>query len=235
MSKIFKSIADYQSDRCKQHTKLLKQVGTTLNEYSISTAQNTSLHTAQTQLNTRLDHLVELVQSVNSDRASNKQYKGLSSNVERFRNTVLQNPFTTNQFDYYGTSGSFGTSYANRYQAVNNHNVSVQNIKSEIRSFKGMLLSRRNFPTIASPTVSSIRTISSPVLPQQQAPASPTTTTKAAPGTPTIVADQQPVYHPRIGRRSVRAELAPTATSAESENSNPTKTTVETVKDAAVN
>lgn len=216
MSKIFKSIADYQSDRYQQQTKLLKRTQDIIDQFSTGT----SLQAQQTQLNEKLDHLVQLAQSLKSDRKASG-YKGLSSNIERFRNTMIQNPFTTNQFDYYGTSGSFGTSYANRYQEVNNNNVAVQNIKSEIRSFKGMLLSRRNFPTIASPVNPVSKVIPSTTPTQQQVPVSPT---KAAttPGSPVTV--DQPVYHPRIGRKSVRAELAPTTTTN-------TQTTVEEVKE----
>ncbi|CAO3648351.1 unnamed protein product [Mucor hiemalis] len=167
MSRIFNKIAYYQSDRYQQNTRLLKESEETVKEFTSAATKDISFEREQTKLNESLDRLVEYAAKIKEKRQE-PYYKGLKSNIEKFRNTILQNPYTSNQFDY--TSG-MASSFANRYQVENNRNAAIQNIKSEIRSFKGMLLSRRNFPIVST---------KAPVVPPPSS-SSPTTTTTATP------------------------------------------------------
>jgi hypothetical protein len=213
MSKILNKIANYQSDRYQQNARLLKQSEDTITEFT--TAQDNSLQTEQLKLNNSLDRLVEFAQKI---KQRETPYKGLKSNVERFRNTMLQNPYTSNQFDY--TSG-MSSSFANRYQVENNRSAAIQNIKSEIRSFKGMLLSRRNFPIVSA---------APPVIPP-----APTTAIPKAPVTPGAFNPvDENAHHPRR-KRNYRNELAAQAVSKETNISStppPSQsTTIEEVKE----
>jgi hypothetical protein len=209
MSRIFNKIAKYQSDRYQQNARLLEQSKESITEFTSKITQDNSFQKEQLKLNDSLDRLVEFAQHI---KQRESPYKGLKSNIERFRNTMIQNPYTSNQFDY--TNG-MASSFANRYQVETNRSAAIQNIKSEIRSFKGMLLSRRNFPIVSA---------APPVIP-------PTTTTSTIPKAPVAPGVFNPIdenaHHPRR-KRNYRTELAAQATSKET---NAQSTTVEEVKE----
>lgn len=225
MSKIFNKIADYQSDRYQQNTRLLKQSEETVKDFTTAATKDVSFKQEQTKLNTSLDQLVEYAKQIKEKRAE-PYYKDLKSNIEKFRNTIIQNPYTSNQFDY--TTG-MASSFANRYQVENNRNAAIQNIKSEIRSFKGMLLSRRNFPIVSTrPPMVPAPTASVPTT--AAATATPTATNTSS--TPPIPTKTQPgafsnvdanLFHPRR-KASYRSELAAQA----SKNTAPAATTTTT-------
>ncbi|CAO0795850.1 unnamed protein product [Mucor circinelloides] len=177
MSKVLNRIAAYQRDRYQQHTQLLNRMETTLTHYSTTTSD---LQLAQEKLDNSLNRLLQSTRELKQQ--GERPYKSLRSTMERFTNSLSHNPLVTNsdarsQFNY---QSGFASSYADRYQVDTNHNLTVQGIKSEIRSVKGMLLSRRNFPIVntAAP--------SAPIAPGFVPPA------------PTI--PNQSTYHPRIGR-----------------------------------
>ncbi|GAN03375.1 AGR381Cp [Mucor ambiguus] len=178
MSKVFSKIAVYQRDRYQQHAQQWKRMESALTHHSASTTNDLQL--AQEKLDNSLNRLLQSARELGQQKQ--QPYKPLRSTIERFTNSLSHNPLVTNtdtrhQFNY---QSGFASSYADRYQVDTNHNLTVQSIKSEIRSVKGMLLSRRNFPIVntAAP---------SPLISQGFVPPAPTI---PSPST----------YHPRIGR-----------------------------------
>lgn len=190
MSKVFNKIAAYQRDRYQQHTQLLKRMESTLTHDSTTTTTN-DLQLAQEKLDSSLNRLLQSAREL-KQQDQQQPYKSLRSTMERFTNSLSHNPLVTNtdarhQFNY---QSGFASSYADRYQVDTNHNLTVQGIKSEIRSVKGMLLSRRNFPIVntAAPTAPGF-----------------------VPPAPTIPSPSS--YHPRIGR-SLRNQTSTTVEDA---------------------
>lgn len=182
MSKVFNKIAAYQRDRYQQHTQLLNRMESTLTHSSTATDD---LQLAQEKLDSALHRLLQSARELK--RQDQQPYKSLRSTMERFTNALSHNPLVTNtdarhQFNY---QSGFASSYADRYQVDTNHNQTVQSIKSEIRSVKGMLLSRRNFPIVN--TAAAAAAAASPLIAQGFVPPAPTI---PSPST----------YHPRIGR-----------------------------------
>lgn len=178
MSRIFNSIAKYQSNRYKDHADVLKRIETKLREHAGSTHE--SLIKEQSHLNNGLHRLLSLS---NIERIKNRsEYKMLRSIVDDFQMTITKTTYTNN-FSYSG----FTPSYSNRLP-YDDQDTAIQSLKSEIRSFKGTLLSRRNFPTISTSPVTS--NVPSPIV---------TTATES----PASVSD---TYHPRR-KRSFRSEL----------------------------
>jgi hypothetical protein len=178
MSKVFNKIAAYQRDRYQQHTQLLNRMESTLTHSSTATHD---LQLAQEKLDNSLNHLLQSARELK--RQDQQPYKSLRSTMERFTNALSHNPLVANtdarhQFNY---QSGFASSYADRYQVDTDHNLTVQSIKSEIRSVKGMLLSRRNFPNVNTAAAPS------PLIAQGFVPPAPTI---PSPST----------YHPRIGR-----------------------------------
>jgi hypothetical protein len=167
MSKILRTISNYQANRYKQTANLLNRI-------------NSCIQVQQTNTNLETDRLVQLTQQIKNDR-EDQPYQDLKSDIGRFTDTILQSSLTPNHNTYNETSG-----FSNRYR--DNNSAAVQNIKSEIRSFKGMLLSRRNFPVVTPVGALVIPTIRHSVIP---APV-----------------EQSPIYHPRR-KRSFRSELSP--------------------------
>lgn len=174
MSNILRAIANYQANRYKQTATLLNRISSCIQAQQT----NTSFETEQNKLNDSLDQLVQLTLQIKEGRQT---YKGLRSDVKQFTDTILQTSLPPTHSTY--VTGGF----SNRYQDSNNE--AIQNVKSEIRSFKGMLLSRRNFPVATAPAVA------------------PVTLTSRHPIIPAPV-EPSPIYHPRR-KRSFRHELAP--------------------------
>lgn len=162
----------------------------TLTHYSTTTDD---LQKAQDKLDNSLNRLLQSARELKQE--GNQPYKLLRSTMERFTNSLSNNPLITNtdtrnQFNY---QNGFASSYADRYQVDTNHSLTVQNIKSEIRSVKGMLLSRRNFPVVSTAAPSQL------------------VYKGFVPPSPTI--PDQSAYHPRIGR-SFRNQLNTTVQDA---------------------
>lgn len=162
----------------------------TLTHHSTTTDD---LQKAQAKLDNSLNRLLQSARDLKQE--GGQPYKLLRSTMEQFTNSLSHNPLITNtdarnQFNY---QSGFASSYAGRYQVDTNHSLAVQSIKSEIRSVKGMLLSRRNFPVVSTAVPSSL--ISRGFVPPS----------------PTI--SDQPAYHPRIGR-SFRNQLSTTVQDA---------------------
>ncbi|RCH91310.1 hypothetical protein CU098_010281, partial [Rhizopus stolonifer] len=169
MSKVFGSIAKYQSSRYKDRIQLLKRLEGKLKEQD---TDYTGLIKEQSNLSDRLSQLTSLIRV--------KQHTGhsaLKTAVDSLHYAFTNLP-QGGYYSYGGGIGGFVPSYASR---TGGEDPDVQSLKSEIRSFKGTLLSRRNFPTI---------TTSQWTRPEAQQ-------------TPSSQAD---IYHPRR-RRSFRSEL----------------------------
>lgn len=179
MSRIFNSIAKYQSNRYKDHTDVLKRIEAKLREHASSTHE--SLIKEQSHLNSGLHRLLSLS---SIERTKNRsEYKMLRSIVDDFQMTITKTTYTSN-FSYSG----FTPSYSSRLPH-DDQDTAIQSLKSEIRSFKGTLLSRRNFPIISTSPVTS--NVPSPIA---------TTATEESP------ASVPDTYHPRR-KRSFRSEL----------------------------
>ncbi|KAL9554097.1 hypothetical protein MBANPS3_002963 [Mucor bainieri] len=195
MSKVLNRIAAYQRDRYQQHTKLLNRMESTLTH---DASPSNDLQSAQEKLDDALHRLLQSTRELQQQQQQQDQqpYKSLRSTMERFTNALSHNPLVTNadarhQFNY---QSGFASSYADRYQVDTNHNLTVQGIKSEIRSVKGMLLSRRNFPIVNT-------TAASPLV----------TTQGFKPPAPSVPSPSS--YHPRIGR-SLRTQTSTTVEDA---------------------
>lgn len=191
MSRIFKTIANYQANRYRENNRLFEKIDASI--IQTNTEDGDPLHNQQIKLNNSLDRLVWLARKVKEDREN--PYKELKSNIDGLRNAMLQQPLSSNN-NTYGASA-----YINMYHDRGNQDAVFQSIKSEIRSVKGMLLSRRNFP-VAKPSVAT-------------ATATATTTTAAAAAAMPLKysvipapKDKSPSYHPRR-KRSFRSELNP--------------------------
>ncbi|KAG2232057.1 hypothetical protein INT48_009405 [Thamnidium elegans] len=177
MSRILKSIANYQANRYKETNRLFEKIDESI--IQTKTEDDGPLRDQQIKLKDSLDRLVQLARKVKQDRED--PYEGLKSNIDGLRNAMLQQPLSSNQ-NTYGASA-----YINMYHDRGTQDAVVQSIKSEIRSVKGMLLSRRNFPVVI-PSVSAAAATKHSVIPAPK--------------------DKSPSYHPRR-KRSFRSELNP--------------------------
>lgn len=136
MSKIFNSIARYQGNRYNDYRNVLSRMELMLKEYS-----NNSID--QTHLQQSLDKLVDTVKSTPRE---DKAYKECLSTMERFKNSLVNDPMISPSSSY-ERYGNFTNVFAERYQVNTDQSNIIQSVKSDIRSLKGSLLSRRNFPT----------------------------------------------------------------------------------------
>ncbi|KAI8878240.1 hypothetical protein K501DRAFT_336891 [Backusella circina FSU 941] len=239
MKRVFNKIGAYQGARYRNYTTLTSKVKASLEENTIQKDEGATTLTLldtcvqeQKHLTDRLDKLTLKLKS--SDLTSDDRCTELKTTLEDFRSAVLRHPTldmqSTFSNDYYsGSNGGLTSSYANRYRNDNSNNTAIQSIKSEIRSIKGALLSRRNFPTANLPTInptitttaSTVANVVKPSTPTNTTtPTTPTTATTATTATTTTTTNtttdpsSQPGYHPR-NRRSYRSELASTATTVE--------------------
>jgi hypothetical protein len=144
MSRVFQKISDYQRDRYQQQTKLLSRMDSTLKSF---TQDDLALEGKQTKLNASL---AQLIRSLDTIKERPRPYKDLRSDVEQLRFALIQRPTAQDTRVSFGSYGGFESSYADQYQVNTKYDVNVQSIKSEIRSVKGMLLSRRNFPIVST-------------------------------------------------------------------------------------
>lgn len=168
MTRILKSIANYQANRYGETKQVFEHIEVCIKKQSA----DSRLDTEQTKLNNSLDRIVQLAQQVKDNRKN--PYEDLKLNIDEFRNAVLRQPLSSSH--QYGASG-----FINLYHDQGNKDMTIQNIKSEIRSVKGMLLSRRNFPVVTPAAI-----IKHSVIP--------------------VPKEQPPIYHPRR-KRSFRSEL----------------------------
>jgi hypothetical protein len=165
----------------------------TLRDFS-KTIDNTKLENEQTHLHQSLDKVAEIIKS--SPR-EDKSFKECLSAMERFKNSLTNDPLISSSASSYesrtfGSYSGFTNAYAERYQVNTDQNNILQSIKSEIRSVKGSLLSRRNFPTALTSTRQTI------------VPAPQTSTFIPPPPT----AEDPYAHHPR--NKSYRRELTNT-------------------------
>ncbi|KAI8137413.1 peroxisomal membrane anchor protein conserved region-domain-containing protein [Fennellomyces sp. T-0311] len=173
---IFDSIARYQGDRYNQRTALLSTLNEKLTGLKPADSNKQLVEKHQT-LSDRMARVVELAE---------QRVKALNDEpYSDFRDKVTELKDAISHPDYIYSSFSQFNSYSYNPGRFNNSTESpaVQSFKSEIRSFKGMLLNRRNFP---SANVGGSR------------PSSPVT--------PAAPVRDVPNYHPRR-RESFRAEL----------------------------
>lgn len=176
MSNLLRTIANYQANRYKQNAVVLSRINQCIQ--SQQTDVTNSLETEQSKLNDSIDRLVELTLQYKESRIKHQPYIDLKSNVDQFKDIIIQTSMPPNYGSY--STSVFPNKCGDSIEAV------VQNVKSEIRSFKGTLLSRRNFPVVTpSPVTPTIRHSIIPV-----------------------PVEQPPIYHPRR-KRSFRSELAP--------------------------
>ncbi|KAG2211572.1 hypothetical protein INT47_008668 [Mucor saturninus] len=176
MSNLLRTIANYQANRYKQNAVVLSRINQCIQ--SQQTGTTNSLETEQSKLNDSIDRLVELTLQYKESRIKHQPYIDFKSNVEQFKDIIIQTSMPPNYGSY--STSVFSNKCSDSIEAV------VQNVKSEIRSFKGTLLSRRNFPVVTpSPVTPTIRHSIIPV-----------------------PVEQPPIYHPRR-KRSFRSELAP--------------------------
>ena len=87
-----------------------------------------------------LSRLVNMAQDRVQALKDNKPYSGLRDGLSSLRSTLEDSNDTYSSYSSYASYG-FGRSGSQDSPAV-------QGFKSEIRSFKGMLLNRRNFPMV---------------------------------------------------------------------------------------
>jgi hypothetical protein len=158
----------------------------------------------QKALMDRLDHLV----GVSQKHAADEQEP-----YGQFKNTLLDLKEVLNRPEYnfstYTPYSMYGSTFANRSN-TGFDDTAVQGVKSEIRSFKGMLLSRRNFPTAQIkplPPVTSSTTTSTMATPKDNKDEKDTNVTSAT---------TTHSYHPRQRQNSYRAELQAKAKTTES-------------------
>jgi hypothetical protein len=182
MSRIFRSIAGYQSNRYKDHTKFLKRIESKLKEQQTESTF-TEFINKQKSLG---DHLLQLLSSIKTITKQDDKYKHLRSAVDDLHHTFTKLPHSnSNHFSYGGFASSYTYHSSSSFKGDDDNDAAIQSLKSEIRSFKGILLSRRNFPTITT----SLNTIKSPAI------------------SPQTASTEKDFYHPRR-RRSFRSELA---------------------------
>lgn len=136
MSRVLKKITDYQRDRYQQQTKLLSRMESTIKSFRIDDPE---LGCEQVKLNLSLD---QLIKSMDTVKERTQPHKKLRSDVERLRHALLQSLTTR------GTNGRAPAKFGSYREYV--FDGTVQSIKSEIRSVKGMLLSRHNFPIVTT-------------------------------------------------------------------------------------
>ncbi|KAI9281191.1 peroxisomal membrane anchor protein conserved region-domain-containing protein [Sporodiniella umbellata] len=144
MSRVLGSITRYQSDRYKTRADFLKRLQTILEKQD---PDYTTLIKEQDSLDTRLNRLATLIRSKSCLKQST-----LKSSVDSLRTVFTSLP--QSGFYSYGSGDGFVSS-SNR---LPDDNPSIQALKSEIRSFKGALLSRRNFPSITQRSSESLET-----------------------------------------------------------------------------
>ncbi|KAI7885337.1 hypothetical protein K492DRAFT_141752 [Lichtheimia hyalospora FSU 10163] len=160
---IFKSIADYQSNRYKERSvgfkslneKLLKEAGKEEKDEQEEKDENSQEEKETTTTTTKpldqlgekhqvmsdtLSRLVNMAQDRVQALKDNKPYSGLRDGLSSLRSTLEDSNDTYSSYSPYSSYG-FGRSGSQDSPAV-------QGFKSEIRSFKGMLLNRRNFPMV---------------------------------------------------------------------------------------
>ena len=179
------------------------------------TVVNKQLVEKHEELSERVGNVVELadkrVRAMNND----EPYKDFRDNLSELKDAI------THPLYMHSTYSQF-SSFGYNPGRMNNSNDSpaVQSFKSEIRSFKGMLLNRRNFPM--ANTTQNKSGPASPVTPSSPSGTNLTTTTSTTttvaptastasttPPTPTTSVTpirDVPQYHPRR-RESYRAEL----------------------------
>ncbi|KAI9494020.1 peroxisomal membrane anchor protein conserved region-domain-containing protein [Zychaea mexicana] len=201
---IFDSIARYQSDRYNQRAALLSRLSKTIADVKPVQGNKQLVEKHQT-LSERVANVVNLAEERVKVLSDNETYTGFRNKV-----TELKDAITHPDYMYSAYASQF-SSYGYTPGRTNHSNDSpaVQSFKSEIRSFKGMLLNRRNFPmaNTTSTTGSS----------NNSRPSSPVTTTPPV--------RDVPQYHPRR-RESFRSELSNNNNATASSTSSPQTTTV---------
>ncbi|KAI8384419.1 peroxisomal membrane anchor protein conserved region-domain-containing protein [Radiomyces spectabilis] len=201
MSRIFRRIAVYQCDRYNQHKALLERLNTKLKAMESSSAA--SLDVIRRQQTKSLENLQKVQTDIHGYIDENEPYAKFLNALNGFKDQ-LTHPDVI--FSSFNTSNNFGLSFRD-YRSDDSV---VQGFKSEIRSFKGMLLSRRNFPSV-KPTTTFSTQVSPATPPSTESVATPNTNTntKLPPNTasssPTSSVDLN--NHPRH-RSSFRADLA---------------------------
>lgn len=88
-----------------------------------------------------LSRLVNMAQDRVQALKDNKPYSGLRDGLSSLRSTLEDSNDTYSSYSPYASYG-YGRSSGSQDSPA------VQGFKSEIRSFKGMLLNRRNFPMV---------------------------------------------------------------------------------------
>ncbi|ORX47203.1 hypothetical protein DM01DRAFT_1142649 [Hesseltinella vesiculosa] len=186
MIPIFRSISGYQSQRYKDHHERYQQVRDT----STGTTQPfTTILEEQKALVARLEKLSKRLQK-ESDRRDDASLGSVKTAMLDFKD-VINRPDLSHSPSYmpymYGSTAIRG----------GQDHPAIQGFKSEVRSFKGMLLSRRNFPS-AKPTPS----------PSASSPgALPATSTTSTPSLSSSTTKKPQVFHPRQQQQSYRDEL----------------------------
>ncbi|KAI8061468.1 peroxisomal membrane anchor protein conserved region-domain-containing protein [Gilbertella persicaria] len=144
MSIILNKVAQYQSHRYQQHRHLLSRIELTLKQYSTTDIKTLDLQ--QSKLN---QSIIDMTNTLMSLKKQQMPYQCLNSCLAQFQNMLLQHPSNTPNYQNrlsFGNYGGFATSFADKHHAESDNNTMIQNIKSHIRSLKGTLLSRKNFP-----------------------------------------------------------------------------------------
>ncbi|KAI7860092.1 hypothetical protein BDC45DRAFT_168874 [Circinella umbellata] len=131
---------------------------------------------------------------------SDEPYRDFRDKLTGLKDAITNPHYMNSTYSHFN---SFG--YSPGRMNNSNDSPAVQSFKSEIRSFKGMLLNRRNFP-MASTTQNKSRP-ASPVTPSSPITTATTATTATTPPSTTAAPIRDiPQYHPRR-RESYRAEL----------------------------
>ncbi|KAI8370450.1 peroxisomal membrane anchor protein conserved region-domain-containing protein [Radiomyces spectabilis] len=146
ISPIFNSIAGYQRDRYNDHRAIAEKMEKVLrgkkeDGESAEEEKEDGLTTLAAQQKAMMESLNKLVNQAKSRVIKNKCHEGLRDSVEELRRVISKpdNMFSYSSYTSYGSNGEAPPS--------------VQSFKSDIRSLKGALLNRRNFPSTVAGTV----------------------------------------------------------------------------------
>ncbi|KAI8993185.1 peroxisomal membrane anchor protein conserved region-domain-containing protein [Pilobolus umbonatus] len=153
MSNLLGAIGSYQGNRYKQYEQLFHRMEMSLKSHTLDRKHQVDAYTGLNKSLHQLSDKLEIV--VKEQNETNKEYQDLNLKLSQLKSSSSQYPYrhsTINTYDPTGFAGMSGYTSSHNYQPSTTNDAAIQNLKSEIRSIKGMLLSRRTFPTAKLPS-----------------------------------------------------------------------------------
>lgn len=136
MGPLFESIAAYRRSRYNERRSLLEKLN---NKLLPEEEEDKRLALKYENLSESLARLTEKIKRYGEQRQDQEPYADFRNKLADLRETVSQPDHIYSTY----------SSYMPPFQSSSHlENPAVKEFKSEIRSFKGMLLSRRNFPMV---------------------------------------------------------------------------------------